>query len=238
MRLDVDIGNSRLKWRLGGRGPAVAVAPERWLESVGAAPVDSIHLCSVADPPAARAFVESCQKQWGLTPRVAEVSQGFCGVQLSYDNPLHFGVDRWLALLAARQQFPGRSVAVVSAGTALTVDLLDANDRHAGGYIVPGLGLAIDALLGRASRLKNQNIELQALPEAGRSTQACLSAGFSLMYLEFIRQALQTPLEGGPKVSLFTGGDAPRLFPLTGFLPERYLLPELVLDGLLQVFPD
>ncbi len=239
MRLDVDIGNSRLKWRLGGRGPAVAVAPDNWLESVrDTGSIDAIYVSSVAAPARNRTFIESCQRHWGLTPRFAQVSQGFAGLQLGYEHPAEFGVDRWLALLAGRQQFVRRSLAVISAGTALTVDLLGADGRHAGGYIVPGVGLATEALSGRAARLKGQKLKLQADPDAGRSTEACLSAGFSVMYQEFLRRTLQTLSPDEHRVNLFTGGDAAQLLSLTGFLPERHLLPELVLEGLLQVFPD
>lgn len=240
MRLDADIGNTRLKWRLGGRGPAVAVSMDAWPESVGSAgdAVDSIYVGSVADSATNTAFVKACQERWGLTPQFAQVMQGMMGLQVSYKDPQQLGVDRWLAMLAARQLFPAQPLAVVSAGTALTVDLVETDGRHGGGYIVAGLGLAKNALMGRAARLKDHSFILSENPQAGQSTQDCLCAGYSTMYQEFLRRALQTSSADASRVVVFTGGDAVDLFPLTGFLASRHLIPDLVLAGLLRVFPD
>ena len=64
------------------------------------------------------------------------------GLVCAYEDPAQFGVDRWLALLAARQRRPGATMLVVSAGTALTVDVLQEQAGqawHRGGLIAPGL---------------------------------------------------------------------------------------------------
>ena len=55
----------------------------------------------------------------------------------AYPQPQSLGVDRWLALIAARQLAPGWAC-VIDAGTALTIDALDAAGLHLGGLIIPG----------------------------------------------------------------------------------------------------
>ncbi len=68
-------------------------------------------------------------------------------------HPAQLGVDRWLGLLACRAR--GRYPAVVvDVGTATTVDLLDSEGIHQGGYILPGLDMMRSALLaGTAIRM-------------------------------------------------------------------------------------
>jgi type III pantothenate kinase len=55
------------------------------------------------------------------------------------------GVDRWLVLLGCyeRKLYP---CVVVDSGTATTIDLMNAQGEHEGGYILPGLSLAQSAL--------------------------------------------------------------------------------------------
>ena len=58
------------------------------------------------------------------------------GVRIAYAEPSRLGVDRFLALLAAHARGPGPWL-LVSAGSALTVDLLDVGGQHIGGVIAP-----------------------------------------------------------------------------------------------------
>ena len=58
------------------------------------------------------------------------------GVRIAYAEPSRLGVDRFLALLGAHARGPGPWL-LVSAGSALTVDLLDSSGQHRGGVIAP-----------------------------------------------------------------------------------------------------
>ena len=61
------------------------------------------------------------------------------GLRIDYDDPARIGVDRLAAAAAAHRAAPaGQAVVVVDAGTALTVDAIDAEGTFRGGVIVPG----------------------------------------------------------------------------------------------------
>lgn len=64
------------------------------------------------------------------------------------------GVDRLLNAYAAKEMFPGRPVLVVSAGTALVVDLIDQEGRFCGGSIGIGYGCYRQAMSGISEGLK------------------------------------------------------------------------------------
>ena len=75
-----------------------------------------------------------------------------CGdLRLAYPQPQRMGVDRFLALLAARAG--GGDVLVAGVGTALTIDLLDADGIHHGGRIAASPTLMRQALQQRAVQL-------------------------------------------------------------------------------------
>jgi type III pantothenate kinase len=75
---------------------------------------------------------------------IKTAAEGF-GIINGYANPPKLGVDRWLALVAARAKIQD-AVCVVDSGTAMTIDLLNAQGIHQGGLICPGLMLMQTAL--------------------------------------------------------------------------------------------
>ncbi len=74
------------------------------------------------------------------------------GVVNGYADPSLLGVDRWLAVIGAYQRVQGACV-VADIGTAATVDVVAADGRHRGGYIVPGPQLMVASLLRGTSDL-------------------------------------------------------------------------------------
>src|SRR6185436_9837669 len=69
-----------------------------------------------------------------------------CGVRNAYGEPSQLGTDRWASLIAAWRFVRGAAL-VVNAGTAVTIDMLDATGVFRGGVILPGLALMASALV-------------------------------------------------------------------------------------------
>jgi len=70
------------------------------------------------------------------------------------------GVDRWLVLLGCyeRNLYP---CVVVDSGTATTIDLMNVQGEHEGGYILPGLSLAQSALTTNTCILEQPELAQQ-----------------------------------------------------------------------------
>lgn len=141
-----------------------------------------------------------------------------------YKHPQRLGVDRWLAMLGARQHHAVRAL-VVDAGTALTVDALD-REQHVGGYIVPGLIMAEQALFQGAQKVnRHQDESRQNEMAFGQDTLACVAQGLLRQRLSFIADVRQQY----PEFTLFiTGGDG---MLLAQQLQSHYY-HNLVLDGM------
>lgn len=235
--LELDIGNSRVKWRrLDGGRPADGGAADG-LAGIPRGPAPAmVRLCSVLPAGRTARLLRQARELWGVEPRAARVEAACGGVVNGYADPSQMGADRWLALLAARRRADGACV-VADAGTALTVDALDGDGRHLGGHILPGLRLMARSLEERTGiRLDAAETADSAAP--GRSTGAAVRGGALAAAAALIeRTAARLGREsGGPVRVLLTGGDAPRL--------EREVAaegveaaPDLVLDGLAVACP-
>ena len=251
MILDIDMGNTRTKWRCGDEAGALP-APE--LPRPVAVP-ERVRVASVLGN-RARISAE-IRGRFGVEAEFAATSVSLAGVRCGYREPHRLGVDRWLAVVAAWQR-AHHALAVISLGTAACVDFVDADGGHAGGYIAPGLRLLADALDRRTADVRPFPREEPALRkeepsagereglaplqeepplEPGTDTQQAVAAGTFLMLSAFVDAALaRLHSRSAPPVAVFlTGGDAALFAPRLGV--DVRCEPGLVLDGLAIALP-
>lgn len=153
------------------------------------------------DEPELRACLDAHLKPHQIRYLTAPLSTG---IKHCYERIERLGVDRWLAMLGARR-VSDQPVIVASAGTALTIDLLNAQQQHEGGWIVPGLTLARHALFDRTQRVNDYDDEhLQHTFAPGTSTRACVHQGVLRQQLAMVRSVMADY----PNYELWvTGGD-------------------------------
>lgn len=235
MILDLDIGNSRVKWRawvageVSSRGHC-SRSGANWPASLPQREVELVRVANVGGPTAAEQLSDWARVHWGLAPYYAQPVAALAGVVNGYRDPARLGVDRWLGLLASWREL-GAGALVVSAGTALTIDVLEDTGQHGGGYIVPGLKLMRDALTTGTSGVRPDG-GMAATLAPGHSTTEAVLQGCIAMAVALIEKA--RPTTSVPVV--LSGGDAASLAPwLSAPLFER---PELVLDGLAIALPS
>ena len=229
-----DLGNSRLKSApLQGDGVGVAsrVAhdgaslPAGWGVQVPAR-FDEAIVASVASPALTVQLLDALAGRCGRIS-IARTSACHAGVRIAYAEPRRLGVDRFLALLAARALAP-RPWLVAGVGTALTIDLLDADGLHRGGRIAPSPTLMREALHARAAQLPASG---GTYAEFADDTDAALASGCEGAALALIERSLAAAaaLLGAPPALLLHGGGAQAL---RAHWPASELAPDLVLEGL------
>lgn len=229
MNLYVDIGNSRIKWACGGHcgleapGALVLAATPDWAQRLPLAGMARVIVASVADA-APLAVLRAEAGVHGISVHVARTTARAGAVVNAYPRPRAHGVDRWMACLAAHARGPG-SVLVADAGTATTLDRVDADGRHAGGLIAPGLAAM------RGSLQANTQLRPGAMrPRAGwlaTDTESAITMGTLRSAVALLDRAV---VENAPDRLLLTGGDAELLAPyLAG---DWEIAPHLVLEGL------
>jgi type III pantothenate kinase len=241
----VDVGNSRIKWaELAGRGLArrgSAVHRDSLEAGLGAfvAALPQATRRIVAANVAGERVTDRLQAivaERGIELELVAVTHERLGVRCGYDDPARLGVDRWVGVLAAHAR-TGGAACVVSAGTAVTFDLVDAAGVHRGGLIWPGARLFADALdrctseIGPTPTAEAGQVR-RGLDLFGRGTDAAVAHGAWLALAAAIDRAVsiaRRELGASPRV-LVTGGDAGTLRPwLETETEER---ADLVLEGL------
>lgn len=127
---------------------------------------------------------------------------------LDYETPETLGTDRFLACFGAIAQTE-KSVVVIDAGTALTIDFMDRDEVFHGGLIVPGIQGFAELLPQKAPALPNVDL---TIPKdwPGKSTKESLQWGQAGFYQFAIQGVLEKfKQEFGDFEVFITGGDAP-----------------------------
>ncbi|MES9971213.1 MAG: type III pantothenate kinase [Candidatus Thiodiazotropha sp.] len=237
-KLYVDIGNSAIKWanetelRAGllhqAKSSEMPIAVEQaWLAMERP---EAVHIASVRRENSHNSLLSWVRKQWQLTPLFAETRQQEHGVTNGYAKPAQLGVDRWLALLAARALSPLPQI-VVDCGSATTIDAMDGDGRHMGGIILPGLRVFAQCL--RQSTDIPSHDAGEVADCFARDTASGIMTGAIVAQsaaVEKLYQALQEQEKGAIRC-LVTGGDGALLSQHLELTHQ--LIPALVLRGLL-----
>lgn len=235
-----DLGNTRLKYAAlhddGSLGSVVAVAhdgdtlPAGW-DAALPARFDAAALTMVGAASLRTRLLDALTAHCGRIS-IARTVAAFDGLRIAYPQPESLGTDRFLAMLGARARGTSasgmRPWLVVGIGTAITLDLVDANGLHRGGRIAPSPALMREALHARAAQLPEHGGEYVAFAD---NTADALRAGCDGAALALIRDAMAAGaalLGTQPRLLLHGGGvDA-----LSGLGSDAVLAPALVLEGL------
>jgi type III pantothenate kinase len=237
MQLLIDIGNSRLKWATVVSGEIAvrgAVAHANTLigdalasEWAALPPVRQIYVASVA-PLAFDTEIEiSARRRFGIDAEFVRSPATALGIRSAYADPQRFGVDRFLGLAAIHASAP-RAQVLVGVGTAMTLDAIDADGTHLGGWILPAPALMRESVLARTARVGVSDGRLVEF--ADNTADGLVSGALHAARGAVERFVANTARELGtwPAVIL-TGGGADEIAPL---LPGAEQRTDLVIEGL------
>lgn len=235
----LDVGNSRLKWataKAGRIGDSGAVAhdgdPAALIAGLPVEAIDAVWVAHVTGLAHEEALSAALFQRYAQRPNFARSSPRWRELRNAYAEPERLGVDRWLVMIAAWTQGQG-AACIVDAGTALTIDNIDAGGLHQGGIIAAGLRTQQRAVLGH-TRFATRDMTAPYSGGLGFETEACVRQGAMLACLGAIDRAAAAA--GSSARRLMTGGDAALLLPYLGTGWEHR--PNLVLEGLLAVAGD
>lgn len=232
--LFIDAGNTRVKWGViaGGEWLAFGAVPKEDTAALAEAwqpwivPALQAAGCNVAGDAVGAALASVLTAQ-GVAVRWLTAVESAGGVTNGYDRPRQLGADRWAALVGAWAAC-GSACLVVNAGTALTVDALDAGGRFLGGLIAPGVRTMLASLANNTAGLADTPGRHRAFPTctADAMTTGALDAAAGAV----ARARARLEARCGHTVPIvLSGGGGPALRPLlTGDVRHR---EHLVLEG-------
>lgn len=241
----LDIGNSAVKWAMltpDGLSSQQSLLYQRKnfsqiLEQLTLTIQDNLEavwISNVVGSEIATLLTQWLRAKWDVSPIFAKSVEKSTDITNGYKTPAQLGVDRWLALLAARQLAEGQ-LSIVDCGTAVTLDILSAENQHLGGLIMPGIGLMQQSLRINAHALKPlaENIQLPTESTVtlaqDTATAVILGTHYAVVgWLEYTLSALDK--QYGYSKLLLTGGNASALHHLLSRPCQQ--VPNLVLQGL------
>jgi len=222
----LDAGNTALKWALTGADEPHALARgivtlvDRFADTLTATLKASLSTFAVGPAAVVRATgcsVASEAITHTIEAAVAPLATGeigwlrselrfeYRGIVLvnGYRDPHQLGADRWHAMIAARQSFPGRPLVVVCAGTATTVDSVDSDGRFLGGAIAPGTSLMADSLARGTARLPRSRGRPVAMPD---NTDDAIATGVADALAGLVERRVRLLARGGSAPQLVLAG--------------------------------
>ncbi len=224
MLLAIDVGNTETKlgcfedgtdtvaesWRVTTESRRTAVEYGVFFSQLFAAAgrktrdVEAVAIASVV-PKLDATLEEACRRYFGVAPRFFKAHRQNL-MRVVTERPGEVGADLVAAAIGAREKY-GAPLIVISYGTATVFMAISAAAEYLGVAIAPGIGISIDALIGRTAKLPQ--IALEAPGHAiGRDTISALQSGIVYGFVgqtEALVTRMRAEMEAPARV-IATGG--------------------------------
>ncbi|QXI38958.1 pantothenate kinase [Pseudomonas xantholysinigenes] len=247
MILELDCGNSFIKWRVihtadaAITGGGIVDSDQALLAAVaglGDLPLVGSRMVSVRSEEETSSLCALIKERFGVAVSVAQPVKEMAGVRNGYEDHQRLGMDRWLGALGAFHLARGACL-VIDLGTAAKADFVAADGEHLGGYICPGMPLMRSQLRTHTRRIRYDDASAERALNSlapGRSTVEAVERGCVLMLQSFARAQIEQAqaLWGDDFTVFLTGGDAPLVHVAA---PQARIVPDLVFVGLAMACP-
>lgn len=244
MILELDCGNSSIKWRTLDRNGVVrargaATSCVELIAAVDAGDGSALSICrmvSVRSEAETEGIRGAVAQAWSIPVRLVQPAQSLAGARNGYADFRRLGLDRWMAIVGAYDHVKG-SCLIFDLGTAATADYVTAAGQHLGGFICPGAAMMCGDLRTHTRRIQFTGDQADRdFRRPGTNTGDAVRRGAVLMLRAFVEDQLKLGATWlGASFDVFvTGGDAMLVEDL---LPNAHFMPDLVFLGLAQACP-
>lgn len=235
----IAVGNTRARWGsftgrelTPGNSEVIASATEAIAALIEQTAPDAVVVASVNNPGA-----DKLERELARTgvPILRVGRDCVPPLTHSLQDASTLGFDRACNAIAAHSLVES-AVAVIDAGSAITVDFVDGEGTFHGGGIAPGLNMMLTALHEHTAALPLLKFDPAETGIFGRDTAHAMQLGVAAAARGLVREMVERfaeHYEAYPRV-IATGGDAAALFETDG-LVER-IIPDLQLIGIQRTF--
>ena len=179
MNLVIDIGNSQTKVAVFDAGEIVHTISTRSLDAIQLGDLKRNYpgishaiLSSVADKDLV--LLKALTNEYRFFLEFSHHTP--IPIENLYESKTTLGLDRLAAAVGGTFLFPAKDLLIIDAGTAITYDVIDCNNRFLGGNISPGLSMRFKAL-NRFTKKLPEIASNNQWPEIGNTTENAIRAG-------------------------------------------------------------
>lgn len=218
--LCVDVGNTRLKWGVcdlsdisfietGFELNSAELLTDVFLSELESYKSMPVWVSMVASSDIREQLSGWFKRYWGVEVQYINAAFDTDKKLNAYKVKEDFGVDRWLALVAAQRRYH-KNYCVLDAGTAVTVDLVGGDGKHCGGAIMPGKKLLLAALNKGTAGIGVDSNEIKPLMTSMAScTDDGVFSGVMLSLVGGVERVIKNiKTEHADMIFVLTGGDA------------------------------
>ena len=183
--------------------------------------------------PTLTATLREMTGRWFDVPTVVLEPGVKSGMPILYDNPKEVGADRIANAVGTFDAYGGPAICV-DFGTATTFDCISEKGEYLGGAILPGIGISMDALFGRAAALRRVEL-VEPRNVIGKSTVESIQSGAVYGFsgsVDAIVRRIQSEI--GECTVIATGGFSALMTPLSETISHHE--PWITLHGLRIIF--
>ena len=231
MKLYIDLGNTRLKWMLDNKTMHAIIWENKLqlntlLNKWKKQSISQVFWVSTANDTINTQLTDFFKQQNITTERFSSLYK-HTKIKPSYNNQSQLGDDRWLSLVSAYKQ-QTQPYCIISAGTAITVDLVY-KDQHYPSIIIPSERLMRESLQQKTSQV---DTSVEASKKEPTNTQQCVQLGIQTAIFSAIEVTIayyQHKFKQAINITL-TGGDAKWLndkLTLTSTIDEKLIIKGL-----------
>lgn len=202
------------------------------LEKLSTTDISGIMIASVV-PPMNFVLAEMARKYFKMEAQFLGPGTR-TGMAVLVDTPQEVGADRIADGVAAFEKYGGPCI-VLDFGTAITFDAISAKGEYLGGVIMPGIGIASEALFHRTAKLPR--VEFREPDKViGTNTIGHIQSGLFYGAVDSVDGMLTRMFAvlGKQTKVIATGGQAPLIVGASKYKPT--LDSSLTLDGLRIIY--
>src|SRR3972149_509463 len=242
MNLVIDIGNSRSKLAVFKDNQQVALTV--YNNSIG---INDVNKFLEKHKGVKRVILSSVVKHSLKTTKLdASTFPGIDFIELKSDTPLPIenlyktpetlGPDRIAVVVGANNKFPNENILVIDAGTCITYDFINSQNRYLGGSISPGINMRFRALNNFTAKLPllSPDKSWRFKKITGVTTDESILSGVLNGTLSEIKGIIEVYRNKFPELKiLLTGGDL--VFFENELKNDIFADPTLILKGLNEI---
>ena len=113
--------------------------------------------------------------EWSEKPVLVLSHEMKLGIEMKVERPEKVGCDRIADAVAAAMEY-SLPLITIDMGTATTINVVDEQHNFRGGIIMPGVGTANQALLGKTAQLSGGDMDMPT-HTIGINTEECITSG-------------------------------------------------------------
>lgn len=238
----IDIGNSAIKTRWIHQGQnhdrtfshRYADSMEKMQRYLQKLSPQFIYIASVCAEQTLQAVMQWINRQFSQAQiQLLKSLPVLDGLVNHYDDHEQLGVDRWLAVVAARQ-LSQQDCIIIDAGTAITIEVLSQRQGFLGGAIMPGLNTTEQRFKSLFPDIDFDQQQIKILDKPGLNTVDGLylpDKPVSISLIQAILKSWEKRLNDSSTVIL-TGQDAEVIG--RQLMEPHQVIPDLVFTGMLK----